>query len=57
MRFTLPDCPNALAWAVTAEPRGTLVHATINQDQHDPDFLETIETFVANWRAGGDPTR
>lgn len=52
VRFTLPDCPNALAWTVTAEPQGTLIHCTINQDQHDPDFLETIETFVADWRAG-----
>lgn len=52
VRFTLPDCPNALAWTVTAEPQGTLIHATINQAQHDPDFLETIDTFVADWRTG-----
>lgn len=52
VRFTLPGCPNALAWTVTAEPQGTLIHCTINQEQHDPDFLETIETFVADWRDG-----
>lgn len=52
VRFTLPDCPNALAWTVTAEPEGTVIHCTINRQQHDPDFIETIETFVADWRAG-----
>lgn len=52
VRFTLPGCPNALAWTITEEPRGTVIHCTINQDVDDPDFLESLETFVADWRAG-----
>jgi hypothetical protein len=52
VRFTLPGCPNALAWTVTAEPEGALVHCTINRTEHDPDFIESIEMFVEDWRAG-----
>jgi hypothetical protein len=52
VRFTLPGCPNALAWTVTAEPEGVLVHCTINRIEHDPDFIESIETFVEDWRTG-----
>lgn len=52
LRFTLPGCPNALAWTVTAEPRGTVIHCTINQHVDDPDFLESLETFVADWQSG-----
>jgi hypothetical protein len=52
VRFTLPGCPNALAWTVTAEPEGVLVHCTINRTEHDPDFIESIETFVEDWRTG-----
>ena len=52
VRFTLPSCPNALAWTVTAEPEGVLVHCTINRTEHDPDFIESIESFVEDWRVG-----
>jgi hypothetical protein len=37
VRFTLPGCPNALAWTVTVEPEVV---------------LESIEMFVEDWRAG-----
>jgi hypothetical protein len=50
LRFTLPKCPNALAWTVTAEEDGTLIHCTINRKTHEPDFIESIETFVDEWR-------
>jgi len=58
VRFTLPTCPNALAWTLTAQedsaPAGTgvLIHATINRTEHDPDFIESIEAFIEDWRAG-----
>ncbi len=54
LRFTLPGCPNALAWTVTAENNNseTVVHLTINKQQPDPDFAESIEEFVEDWRAG-----
>ncbi|GAB6042879.1 hypothetical protein [Endothiovibrio diazotrophicus] len=56
VRFTLPECPNALAWTVTAEEGGgssaTVIHCTINRAEHDPDFIESIESFVAAWEEG-----
>ncbi len=56
VRFTLPGCPNALAWTITAslspEPDAVVIHCTINRRQHDPDFIETIEAFVDDWRQG-----
>ena len=56
VRFTLPGCPNALAWTVTTDlppdPLAVVIHCTINRREHDPDFVETIETFVEDWRRG-----
>jgi hypothetical protein len=58
VRFTLPTCPNAFAWTLTAleesvpSGAGVLIHATINRTEHDPDFIESIEAFVEDWRAG-----
>jgi hypothetical protein len=55
VRFTLPRCPNALAWTVTAgadSPEPAVVHCTINRTEHDPDFVESIRMFVDDWRAG-----
>ena len=56
VRFTLPGCPNAFAWTVTTEldpdPSLIVVHATINRQEHDPDFIESIEAFVADWERG-----
>jgi hypothetical protein len=62
LRFTLPDCPNALAWTLTmaAKPdqpdvsraAGVQIHCTINRTEHEPDFVDSIETFVDDWRVG-----
>lgn len=56
VRFTLPGCPNALQWTVTAEadthPGQVVVHCTINRQQHAPEFVESLEQFVADWKAG-----
>ncbi|MFW6258304.1 MAG: hypothetical protein ACOC26_02280 [Halochromatium sp.] len=54
VRFTLPGCPNALAWTITATPEGTLIHCTINRCEHEPDFIESIEEFIADWVQGLD---
>jgi hypothetical protein len=53
VRFTLPGCPNAFAWTITT-PGGdeVLMHCVINRDSHDPDFIESIETFVDDWESG-----
>jgi hypothetical protein len=55
VRFTLPRCPNALAWTVTAGtdvPEPVVVHCTINRRAHDPDFVDSIRQFVEDWRVG-----
>lgn len=56
IRFTLPTCPNAFQWTVTAgfppAPDGVVFHGTINRSDHDPDFIETLRDFAADWKAG-----
>jgi len=56
VRFSLPGCPNAFVWTVTTQldpdPEVVVLHATMNRQQHDPDFIESIETFVEDWKYG-----
>lgn len=54
VRFTMPGCPNALAWTITSEKEGAeiLFHLTINRNEHDEEFLESIEEFVDDWATG-----
>ena len=55
-RLTLPNCPNALAWTITKERVGEsdkiLIHCTINKPEHEPDFIQSIEQFVSDWKIG-----
>jgi len=56
VRFSLPDCPNALQWTVTTghqpNPRHTVIHATINRTEQDQDFIDSIRQFVDDRKAG-----
>ena len=54
LRFTLPGCPNAVAWTIATDSNNDeiVVHLTTNQTQQDPDFVESIEQFVDEWVAG-----
>jgi len=56
VRFTLPNCPNALSWTITTgfdpEPKKTVIHGTINRTEHDADFIESIESFIHSWKVG-----
>lgn len=56
IRFTMPSCPNAMSWTLTTghepAPDRVVVHATINRTGHDPDFIESIEDWVAAWKDG-----
>jgi len=54
VRFSLPGCPNALAWTITVheESRLVVVHCTIDRKEHDEDFVESIHEFVADWSDG-----
>jgi hypothetical protein len=53
VRFSLPDCPNALAWTVTTghppDPDAVVLHLTINRQEHDPDFIESLAFFADSW--------
>jgi len=56
VRFTLPGCPNALQWTITADgdkqSGKVVVHCTINSKQHDADFIEALQQFVDDWKSG-----
>lgn len=54
VRFALLNCPHALAWTVAfhAQRRQLVVHCTIDDRDEAPEFVETIEMFVAEWAAG-----
>ena len=56
VRFSLPDCPNALQWTVTTghqpNPLHTVIHATINRTEQDQDFVDSIRQFVDDWKSG-----
>lgn len=50
LRFSLLECPNALAWTITTgyepDPNSIIVHLTINRTEKDREFLEEIEDFL-----------
>ena len=56
VRFTLPNCPNALAWTITKEHVGEndeiLIHCTINRSEHEPEFIQSLEQFISDWKIG-----
>ena len=56
VRFTLPNCPNALAWTITTgfdpEPEKVVIHCTINRTEHEADFIDSIESFIHSWKLG-----
>jgi hypothetical protein len=56
VRFSLADCPNALAWTLTTglppDPGRLVIHCTINRREHEPDFVESIELFLDAWVEG-----
>ena len=56
VRFSLPNCPNALAWTITTgfepEPGEVVIHGTINRTEHDADFIESIQLFIQSWKVG-----
>ena len=56
VRFSLPGCPYAFQWTVTTghlpNPRHTVIHLTINGSGHDQDFIDSIQQFVDDWKAG-----
>ncbi len=56
LRFSLLDCPNALAWTITTgyppEREKIVLHFTINRTQKPAEFVEEIKDFIADWKEG-----
>ena len=56
IRFSMPMCPNALAWSVTSKEKDgsnkTVIHCTTDTKINDDDFIESIQEFVSDWRTG-----
>ncbi|WP_018949417.1 hypothetical protein [Thioalkalivibrio sp. ALMg11] len=54
VRFSLPECPNGLAWTLTTghppDPKAVVLHLTISRQEHDPDFVESLEAFADSWQ-------
>lgn len=54
IRFSLPNCPNALTWSITMDKNreSLIIHCTINKKEHDQDFIESIKDFILDWKLG-----
>ena len=56
VRFSVPDCPNALAWTVTTgyppHPEKIVLHATINRTEHDAEFIAATRDLLVTLRKG-----
>jgi len=55
VRYSLPGCPNAMAWSITKEddtPEQLLIHCTINKLHHELEFIESIHEFLGDWQLG-----
>ena len=56
VRFSMLDCPNALAWTITTgyppEPDKIIIHLTINRQQKDQEFIDEIDEFITSWETG-----
>ena len=50
VRFALKECPNALAWTVTAgfppAPNGVTIHLTINRKRKNGALIQEINEFL-----------
>ncbi len=54
VRFSLLNCPHALAWTITynEESEDIIIHCTIDKREQDPDFIDSIHEFVGDWSNG-----
>lgn len=54
VRFSLLDCPHALAWTLTYNElnQNIIIHCTIDKTEKDPDFIDSIHEFIADWSCG-----
>ena len=56
VRFSVPDCPNGLAWTVTTGyppyPEKIVLHATINRLEHNSELISGIKELLAALKIG-----
>ena len=52
IRISLLNCPNALAFSITKEEQGIIMHCTINTAEPDQDFVDSIRLFLSDLKAG-----
>jgi hypothetical protein len=56
VRFSMLDCPNALAWTVTTgyppDRDKVVVHLTINRERKQKEFIEEIYQFLEDIQLG-----
>ena len=56
LRFTMPTCPNCFTWTITSglppTPEKVVIHSTFNRREHEQWFIESMEEFVVQWKAG-----
>jgi len=54
VRFSLLNCPHALAWTITLDEvnQQIIIHCTIDKTEQDSDFVESIHVFVKDWSNG-----
>ena len=56
VRFSLLNCPHALAWTITLNKVNNtiIIHCTIDKTEQnaDSDFVESIHDFVQDWSKG-----
>ena len=56
VRFSMLDCPNALAWTITTgyppAREKVVVHLTINRERKKDEFVEEIKLFLEDLQVG-----
>lgn len=56
VRFSMLDCPNALAWTITTgyppAREKVVVHLTINRERKQEEFVEEIKQFLEDLQVG-----
>lgn len=52
VRFSLPTCPNALQWTLTANSGEVHIHSTINRPQEESGFVDALARFMNDWKDG-----
>lgn len=54
IRFSLLNCPHALAWTITLNEQSQkiAIHCTIDKENEDRDFIDSIDDFMADWEKG-----